>query len=115
MKIMLTVAVFAALASAPVLADCVVPNGAVQIPDGTLATKEEMLAAHKDLVAFDAAVKAYSDCLQQEQADKIAAGADKAKTEKKYAQLNNAQVEKVQALADKFNAELKAYKAKSAG
>ena len=32
-----------------------------------------------------------------------------------YSKLNNEQVEKVQQLADKFNTELKAYKAKSAG
>jgi hypothetical protein len=115
MKLMMTAALFAALASGPVFADCAVPNGAVQIPDGTAATKEEMVAAQKAVVAYDAAVKSYTECLQQEQEAKIAGGADKAKTQAQYAKLNNVQVEKVQQLADKFNAELKAYKAKTAG
>ena len=59
-------------------------------------------------------VKTYTDCLQQEQAAKLEAGGDKVKLQKQYAELNNAQVEKVQQLADKFNTELKAFKAKSA-
>ena len=47
---------------------------------------------------------------------KIAAGGDKTKLPAEYAKLNDAQVEKVQQLADKFNAELKAYNAaKAAG
>jgi hypothetical protein len=118
MKLMLTVAAMTALtalAGAPVWADCAVPDDVVQIPDGSSATREEMVAAQKAVVAYDAAVKAYSDCLQQEQADKIAAGGDKAKLQLQYSKLNNEQVEKVQQLADKFNTELKAYKAKSAG
>jgi hypothetical protein len=115
MKLMLTVSVMAALVAGPVFADCAAPDGAVQIPDGTTATREEMVAAQKQVVAFDAAVKSYTDCLQQEQNDKISAGGDKAKIDKQYSKLNNDQVEKVQQLADKFNAELKAYKAKSAG
>jgi hypothetical protein len=114
MKLMLTVSMFAALAAGPVFAACAVPDGAVQIPDGTAATREEMIAAQKAVVAYDAAVKSYYDCLQQELEAKIAAGGDKAKIQLEYSKLNNVQVEKVQQLADKFNAELKAYKAKSA-
>ena len=47
MKLMLTVSMFAALAAGPVFAACAVPDGAVQIPDGTAATREEMIAAQK--------------------------------------------------------------------
>jgi len=115
MRLMLTISVLAALSAGPVFAYCVVPDNTVQIPDGNSATREEMVAAQKAVVAYDTAVKAYTDCLQQEQQQKIDAGADKAKIQKQYAELNNIQVEKVQQLADKFNAELKAYKAKSAG
>jgi glutamine cyclotransferase len=115
MKLMLTFSLFAALAAGPVFADCAIPEDTVQIPDGTAATREEMVAAQKQVVAYDAAVKAYTDCLAQEQDAKVAAGGDKAKLQVQYSKLNNAEVEKVQQLADKFNAELKAYKAKSAG
>ncbi|HEY6452419.1 MAG TPA: hypothetical protein VIX87_07450 [Steroidobacteraceae bacterium] len=115
MKGLLIAALFAAFASGPLYADCAVPDSTVQIPDGATATKEEMIAAHKAVEAFNVAVKAYSDCLAQEQADKVAAGGDKIKLQAEYAGLNNAQVDKVQALADKFNTELKAYNAAKAG
>jgi regulator of RNase E activity RraB len=115
MKILLPLSVLAVMAAAPAFADCVVPDNNVQIPDGTTATKDEMISAKKAVEAFDAAVKTYTDCLQQEQQAKIDAGGDKVKLQKRYAELNNAQVEKVQQLADKFNVELKAFKAKTAG
>jgi hypothetical protein len=115
MKLRLTVSMLVALAAGPAFAQCSAPDNAVQIPDGTTATREEMVAAQKAVQAYDTAVKTYTDCLQQEQADKIAAGGDKAKLQKEYSKLNNDQVEKVQQLADKFNAELKAYKAKTSG
>ena len=115
MKVKLTFSLLAALAAGNALADCKIPDNTVQIPDGATATKEEMIAAQKAVQAFDAAVKGYSDCLQQEQADKIAAGGDKVKLQKEYSKLNNDQVEKAQQLADKFNNELRAFKAKSAG
>jgi hypothetical protein len=112
MKIMPTAALLAVIAAAGnVYADCAIPDAAVPIPDGATATKEEMVTAHKAVLAYDAAVKAYSDCLAQDLTDRIAAGGDKTKLPAEYIKLNDAQVEKVQQLADKFNIELKAYKA----
>jgi len=115
MKILLPVIALAALSAGPVFADCAVPDNNVQVPDGSMATREEMIAAQKAVQAYDAAVKTYTDCLAQEQQQKLEAGGDKAKLQKHYAELNNSEVEKVQQLADKFNTELKAYKAKAAG
>ena len=115
MKLLLPLSVLAILATGPVFADCAAPDGTVQVPDGSTATREEMVAAQKAVVAYDAAVKTYTDCLAQEQQQKLEAGGDKVKLQKHYAELNNQQVEKVQQLADKFNAELKAFKAKAAG
>lgn len=115
MKILLPVAALLALATGTALADCAIPENNVQIPDGSTATKAEMIAAQKAVQAYDAAVKTYTDCLAQEQQQKIDAGGDKAKLQKQYAEMNNVQVEKVQQLADKFNTELKAYKAKTTG
>jgi hypothetical protein len=115
MKSLLPIAALLALSGSPTFADCTVPDNRIQIPDGSTATKEEMIAAQKAVQAFDAAVKTYADCLQEEQQQKLDAGGDKVKLQKHYAELNNTEVEKVQQLADKFNTELKAYKAKSAG
>lgn len=115
MKVIMAMSLLGALAAAPVYADCTAPDDAVQIPSGSTASRDEMIAAQKAVKTFDAAVKAYGECLQQESDAKIAAGADKAKTTKEYAELNNAQVDKVTKVAAKFNDELKAYKAKNAG
>lgn len=115
MKRALPVAALSVVFAGPVFADCAAPDNNVQIPDGSTATKAEMIAAQKAVQAFDASVKQYSECLQQEQQAKLDAGGDKVKLQKQYAELNNAQVEKVQQLADKFNVELKAYKAKNSG
>jgi hypothetical protein len=111
MKLMLAASVITLLGAAPLHANCVAPDATVQIPSGATATKEEMITAHRAVVAFDAAVKSYSDCLAQDLTDKIAAGGDKTKLPAEYAKLNDAQVEKVQQLADKFNTELKAFNA----
>jgi hypothetical protein len=99
--------------TAPAFADCQVPSDTVSIPNGNSATRDEMVAAQKAVKAFDAAVNTYSECLQQEQDAKVAAGGDKQKLAKEYADLQNVQVEKAQKLADKFNVELRAYKAKN--
>ena len=114
MKAMLTVSILGALLATPVFADCSAPDDTVQIPNGTTATRDEMVQAQKAVKAFDAAVKAYSDCLTAEEDAKVAAGADRAKIHPEYAKLNNAEVDKVQQVADKFNTERRAFKAKGA-
>jgi hypothetical protein len=115
MKAMLMVPIIAALAAGPVYADCQAPNDSVQIPSGSSATRDEMVAAQKAVKAFDTAVKSYADCLQQEQDAKVAAGGDKQKLAEEYSKRQNAEVDKVQKVADKFNLELRAFKAKNAG
>jgi len=120
MKLMLPLTLTALLFAGQALAaDCTVPANTASVPNGAKATKEEMLAAQKTVKAYDAAVKTYTDCLKTAQDAEIAAGGDKLTDEQrnkiidKYAGKSNAEVDKVQKLADKFNIELKAYKAKN--
>jgi len=47
MKLARTVALLAALSVAPAFADCAAPEAAVQIPNGSEATRDEMILAHK--------------------------------------------------------------------
>lgn len=115
MKVPLTVLILGALAASPVYADCSAPDDAILIPSGNTATRDQMIAAQKAVKAYDAAVKAYSDCMQAEEDAKIAAGGDKVKVTEQYAKRANAQVDKVQKVADKFNTELRAFKAKNGG
>lgn len=120
MKVLLPLSLVAALAAAPVFADCTAPNSTVKIPDGAAATKEEMLAAQHAIKEADAAIAVYADCLHAEQDAKVAAGgdklsdADKLKISAEYVNRQNVEVERLQKLADQFNVELRAYKAKLA-
>ncbi|MGH8207546.1 MAG: hypothetical protein ACRETK_12300 [Steroidobacteraceae bacterium] len=115
MRAMLTVSLLVALAAGPAFADCSPPPDSVQIPDGSTATRDQIIAAQRAVKAYDSAVKDYGSCLQQEENAKVAAGGDKDKLNAKYAKLNNEQVDKVTKVAAKFNDELRAYKAKNSG
>ena len=118
MKAFLPLSLIAVLVAAPAWADCVAPVHNIKMPDGSKATKEEMLATQHAIKDGNAAVNAFADCLKAEQDAKIASGGDQMKDDQKqkigaeYANRQNSEVEKLQKLADKFNVELRAYKAK---
>jgi len=96
-------------------ADCPAPDSAIQIPNGLTATLDEMKAAQAAVKAYNAAMTAFTACLQQEEDARIAAGGDKVKLQAEYAKRNDAEVDKLQQIADKFNAELRAYKGRGTG
>ena len=118
MNALLPLSLVAALAAAPVYAECPAPNNEIKIPDGATSTKDQMLAAQHAIKDADAAIATFADCLRNEQDAKIAAGgdkltdADKLKISTEYVTRQNVEVEKLQKLADQFNVELRAYKAK---
>ncbi len=120
MKVLLPVALLAAVIAAPAFADCTAPTIAIVVPDGSKATMEQMLATQHAIRDTDAAVQQYADCLKAEQDAKIAAGGDKMKDEEKvklsadYVDRQNAVAEQLQKIADQFNVEVRAYKAKTA-
>jgi len=116
MRRILTVSMMVALASGPgcAWADCSPPNvAAINIPNGTTATRDQMIAAQRAVKAYDTAVKAYGDCLQQQLDSQVAAGGNKETLSVQYDKMNNDQVDKLQKLADKFNEELRAFKARN--
>jgi len=115
MRAMKTAFVLAALAATSALADCPAPDGTVQIPNGAAATRDEMVAAQKAVKAYDNAVRAYSACLEQEQHAKATPGADRGVLADEYSRRSEAEVDKLEKLADKFNVELRAFKARNAG
>ena len=96
-------------------ADCTAPDAAVQIPDGSTATRDQMVTAQREVKAYDTAVKAYGDCLQHALDAKLASGGNKQELEAQYDKLNNVEVDRLQRLAGKFNDELRAFKAKNSG
>ncbi len=117
---LLPLALLSLALSGPVLADCKEPDVSLKVPDGATASKEEMIAAKKGISELNAAVSEFQACLETERDARIAAGgdkltdADRSKIANEYATRGNGSVDKLQKLADRFNLELRAYKAKQA-
>ena len=111
---------FAALMSAPVFADCPYPAAPAKIPDGASATLEEMVAGQKAVNAYQKAINDYTACIDKELDNSIAKGGDKLKPEQKAdmqkveAQKHNAAIDQLQSVADRFNEQVKVFKARTA-
>ncbi len=120
MKVLLPVSLLAALLSATAFADCAAPTIDIKVPDGIVATLDEMLATKHAIKDADATVAQFADCLKTEQDAKIAAGGDTMKDEEKikigaeYVKRQNKVADQLQKAADQFNVAVRAYKAKSA-
>jgi hypothetical protein len=125
MKALYSLAAVAALASGHAYAACTYPTAPDQIPDGNTATLEQMVAAQKAVREFDQAIGAYTACLKLEsdaalaQVDQGQEDAKKKEEQKKelervQVQKHNAAVEADEALAARFNEQLKVFKAKNA-
>ena len=87
-----SVAILCAMGSTPVLA-CERPSAPSSIPDGATASKEDMLAAKKAVDAFKSGMEEYFTC------------------EKSASKISSAQEELVK-VADRFNVQVRAFKAK---
>lgn len=117
-KGILIASVVVALTAGPVcaFADCTPPDAsAIAIPDGAKASRDQMIAAQRAVKGSDTAVKAYGDCLQQQLDAQVAAGGDKQHMAVVCDKMNNTEVDELQKLADKFNEELRAFKARNSG
>jgi hypothetical protein len=117
MKVLLSVAAVA-LCAAPVHAACTYPSAPAKIPDGATATLAEMVAAQKAVKQFDEAINAYTACIKLEEdaqlkGDKLTPEQKKA-IEAQEAQKNNAAVDEDQAVAERFNEQIRIFKAKAA-
>ncbi len=119
MKALLAMA-FAAATAVPVYAECPYPPAPTKIPDGATATLQEMIAGQKAVGEYQKAINDYTSCIDKELDDAIAKGGDKLKPEQKAdmqrveAQKHNAAVDQLQAVADRFNEQVKVFKAKAA-
>src|ERR1700761_1326648 len=77
-------------------ANCVEPPAySDEIPNGSSASRDAMLSTQRSIKAYDNAVKAYADCLR-----------DSGDTSHK----GDVAVQKLEALASKFNDQLKLFK-----
>jgi hypothetical protein len=107
-----------ALAGSQVHAACDYPIAPGKFPDGTQATKEEMLTAKHAVEKYNSDIEVYLGCIKTEFDAKLAAQTDatadqKAEMERVQSQKHNAAVEEVTAVAARFNEQLRAWKAKN--
>jgi hypothetical protein len=103
-------------------ADCAYPEAPAATPDGSTATKDQMIAAAKDFKRYNAEMTAYLDCLKLEtdaatpkDPKKLSADEKKKADEqqKVLVQKNNAAVDELQAVVGRFNEQLRIYKEKA--
>jgi hypothetical protein len=107
-----------ALAGSQAYAACDYPIAPGKFPDGTQATKEEMLTAKHAVEKYNSDIEVYLGCIKTEFDAKLAAQTDatadqKAEMERVQSQKHNAAVEEVTAVAARFNEQLRAWKAKN--
>jgi hypothetical protein len=119
MKALYSIALVAVMAAGNAYAACTYPTEPDSLPDGNTATLQEMIAAQKAVKAFDEQINAYTSCLKLEHDAAVAKGGEdmtddqKKELERVQIQKHNAAVEADEALATRFNEQLKTFKAKN--
>jgi hypothetical protein len=111
-----TLASIALLATGTAGAACIYPRPPERVPDGRTASYEEMVTAQKAVQQFNEDVNAYNACLDLEiQAHERSGQFDENRLSELraiQAKKNNAAVDEVQSLADRFNEQLRIFKAR---
>jgi len=114
-KVLISIAI---LAAAPFALACDYPTPPKSLPDGASASKEEMLAGVKTVAAYQKSMSEYLACIEADEIAATQALADddeegkkqlKTMSNKKY----NAAVDEQTRTVEVFNAEIRAYKARS--
>ena len=104
-----------ALAANAAKADCKYP-ARVEIPNGSQATQDEMVAGQRAIKSYMEAMNAYLDCIELETRAAIEEGEATevtAERERLLNQKHNAAVDEMESLAADFNAQVRAWKARS--
>jgi hypothetical protein len=122
MKAVFALATVAALCAGPAYADCSYPPPPDHLPDGNTATMPEMVAGQKAVKDYDKDINAYVACLKLEHDHEVSKAGDKPTPEQKKAledmervevQKHNAAIDQLQSVADRFNEQVRVFKAKS--
>lgn len=120
MKSLLAAAALASLALAPAYADCVYPHTPANLPDGTVATLTQMLAAQKTVQTYNHKMMTYLACIKKQSDATIVAQATKL-NKKQIAELetmeikrHNAAVDQLQKVAHEFNTQVRVFQKKHA-
>ena len=120
MKVLPALAAATVLTAGAAYADCPYPAPPDKLPDGASATLQDMLAGQKAVGEYNKAVNDYVACIDNELDTAIAKAGDKIKPEQKAdmqrveTQKHNAAIDQLQSIAERFNEQVKVFKAKSA-
>ena len=124
MKAFLALAAATAFSAGTAYADCSYPTPPDHLPDGNTATLQEMVEAQKAVKQYDKDINAYVACIQLERNDaigKVAKPGETPTADQKKAmddmtrvevQKHNAAIDQLQSVADRFNEQVKVYKAR---
>jgi len=91
-------------------ADCNRPTSPV-LPDGSQATKEEMIKGQKAVKTYMAGTNQYLECLNKQEQENAETDTDEIKASR--VQAYNAAVADMEQIAASFNGEIKRWKAQS--
>jgi predicted transglutaminase-like cysteine proteinase len=105
-KRILLAAALAYAASMSAQADCVLPPAPSKIPDGATASQQEMITAMQTLKEYNNDVETYNKCLEFEAKQNRLSKADEER-------MHNSAVDTLQKVANKFNEQVRTFKAKN--
>jgi hypothetical protein len=108
----------AAVAAHEAHAACAYPVAPGKFPDGNVASRDEIKAAKDTVVKYDADMNGYLVCIRSEYEASLAANPDataeqKADLGRKHAQKEDAALAEVKDVVERFNEQLRAWKAKN--
>jgi hypothetical protein len=112
------VGVLALLGATASNADCTYPKAPTGLPDGATATQEEMVEGMSAIKEYNNQVTTYLNCLESEMNARIEAAGPDAPAEQVeqikaiHTKRHNAAVEELEANAERFNEQVKVYKAR---
>jgi hypothetical protein len=118
-RYVLSALILGGFAASHAMAACEYPTAPGKFPDGASATLDEMKAAKASVVKYNNDMEAYLVCIKQEFDAKVAentSATDKQKAEmqRMQDQKHNAAVKEVTEVTERFNEQLRTYKAKAA-
>jgi len=103
---------FGASVQAQIAADCTLPTQPI-IPDGNVASKDELVAAQKAFKAFQGNLGGYRDCLLKAESELDAESADLDANKLTITNLHDGSVDAETEAAEKFNESVRAYNARN--
>jgi len=116
-KIAKTVIAAVTIFAAPLALACDYPHRA-DVPDGTTATKEDMIAGQRGIKAYMSSMETYLSCIEAAEQETVAGTdeSDEAAKQQRIEMYNkkyNAAVDEMNLVAEEFNLQVRAYKERS--